>query len=157
MLQFHLMLSNNNKQIVNFMEGYPNLNFLLTWALLLVLSHGTFKCTVVLRFPIYLHVFFFFGFSFFSFQKKIQNNSEFFFPYSLNPKKTVSRCTIIFLFSFAFVCLSYLSTILEGVLGLSSTEMWCLWVVLLSVGGRGLLFLPSQSFSWLSRLWNIEK
>ena len=161
MLQFHLMLSNYNKQIVNFMEGYPNLNFLFTWAALLFLSYGTFKCTVVLRFILLFIFVLFFVFCFFLPVSNIEipalhQISEFFFPYSLNPQKTFYRCVIISLFSFAFLFLSYLWYLIEGVFGLSLVELWCVWCVFLVIGGRAVMFLPVQTVAGLQKAWNVE-
>lgn len=48
LLQFHLMLANNNKFLVQFVD-YPMLNFLITWILLLFFSQNAFYSTDTLN------------------------------------------------------------------------------------------------------------
>jgi N-acetylneuraminate 9-O-acetyltransferase len=48
LLQFHLMLANNNKMLVQFVD-YPLLNFLITWVLLLFFSQNAFYSTDTLN------------------------------------------------------------------------------------------------------------
>jgi len=130
LLQFHLMLQMNNKQIVNFMDGSPNMNFLFTWLSLLVLSYGTFKSTGVL--------------------------SEFFFPYSLTSKKVVMRCVIITLVTAFFLMSSFIWLTLQDLTEVSSLFVWGAFTAVFTVGIRFIVFAPVQLFSPLTQAWMVE-
>jgi hypothetical protein len=130
LLQFHLMLSNDNKQIVNFLDGYPNLNFLITWLLLLGASQQTFKCTVVM--------------------------SEFFFPYTLNTQKVVARCIIVSCGAFGFLLLSLFVWAMEEAFQTSPAVMWLSWFFFICLAVKVFLGLPAHLVDPLMKLWCVE-
>jgi N-acetylneuraminate 9-O-acetyltransferase len=92
LLQFHLMLSNNNQQILDILPSYPNLNFVLVWGLLISSAFWAFRCTDVI--------------------------GNLLFPYDLTTTETLIRVVMWFGIAIVWIVFGFLFQLVSSFMGL---------------------------------------